>query len=460
VSAVGAGDDLDLTGVAPADRIDRLTAYLATTEAVKRAVLRCPTLEGRLRKLERWASRPKPRGFADDAPDLGAAREDDRLAALPDAVREAVERDQKSEDSRAYGRALADAALAIQWQAPPQPPIDLRRARQLLDESHAHLEEVKEAIADVLGMLEWRRKRGLPPGSGDMTALALIGPPGVGKTSVAISIAAATGRQLETFALSGMDDVFLSGVDSSYMHARPGEFMRRLMHGEHPSRWVAVLDEIDKIDVRPPHSPLATLLAILDPSQSRSLQIDHCYEALRVDLTGVLWICTGNDASAIPAPLLDRMRVLHIPAYTREEQVAIGRDYLLPRLLKDNDIDDEVLQLPEETVAALVTGYPPSEGMRPLEQRLTTVVRRALRHHLDMNRPIRVTPDLARSWLPSGEPERRIGFQVQPAGVTPRAGQARVVGRAPAVSPRRRLRRSSPRAPETSPPVSTGGGQP
>jgi ATP-dependent Lon protease len=290
--------------------------------------------------------------------------------------------------------------------------------------------------------------------------VALIGAPGTGKTSITGAIAAATGRQLQTFALGGMDDVFLTGIDRSYMHARPGEFMRRLIHSEHPSRWVAVLDEIDKIDPRPPHSPLATLLAVLDGSLNRALQVDRCYESLRVDLGGVLWVATGNRSEDIPAPLRDRLRVIHMAGYTGEQQIAIGRDYLLPRLLKAHEVGEEV-QVPEETVEILVTGYPPSEGMRPLEQRLSAVVRRALRHHLVTNRPILVTPDLARSWLPSGEPERRIGFQVATVSTAAATGPARPGLRpTPAISPRRRLRRSSRRASEPSPLTSQGGPQP
>jgi hypothetical protein len=451
----GSAQDLDLTGMGPAERIDRLSVHLGISMAVKRAVLRSPTLEGRLRLLEHAARRRKapsrkPAFFRDavDPPDDEATR----IKALPPEIRAVVEQELHQDDSRStsHARAAIDTILAIRWHAPPPRPISLRRVRRHMDSTHAGLEELKEGVLDWAAAQEWGRRHGFPAGFDGATALGLVGPAGTGKTTVAASIAAATGRHLETIALGGADDVYLVGTAQEYLHSGIGAVARLLASGRHPSELVIHLDEIDKVDLRSERSPVPVLLSLLDPSQNHAWQ-DHHLHGVRLDLSAAFFIATANTLATIPAPLQDRMRLLRINAYTREEQIAIGCQYLRPRLLQRFGVGDEVLRVPDLTVESLVAGYPPSEGMRPLEQRLTAVVRRALRQHMVTRRPILVTPELARSWLPAGEAERRIGFQVPPAGVTSRTGPAPVMRRAPAVSPRRRLRRSSSRMPGTDP---------
>jgi hypothetical protein len=233
---------------------------------------------------------------------------------------------------------------------------------------------------------------------------------------------------------------------------------RLLASGRHPSELVIHLDEIDKVDLRSERSPVPTLLSLLDPSQNHAWQDHHLHVPL--NLSAAYFTAAANTLSPIPAPLLDRMRVLRINAYTREEQIAIGCQYLRPRLLQRFGVGDEVLRVPDLTVESLVTGYPPSEGMRPLEQRLTAVVRRALRHHMVTRRPILVTPGLAREWLPAGEAERRIGFQIPHPRPSQRADAAGMTRRVPTASPRRRLRRPMPRLPEADPALWVPGERP
>jgi ATP-dependent Lon protease len=250
----------------------------------------------------------------------------------------------------------------------------------------------------------------------DGTSLCLVGPPGTAKTSIAAAIAGAAKRKLERFPLGGADDVYLVGADRAYTGARPGEIVRRLhASGRHPSELIVLLDEIDKLSRNAARDPLPVLLALLDPSQNREFQ-DQFLDSVRIDLSGTLFIATANDEAAIPGPLKDRMRVLRLPGYTREEQVAIGSDYILPRLLERLAISDQV-RVAADVVESLVCDFPLSEGLRQLEHRISSVVFRGLRCHVETDRNMWVDADLARSWVRSEETKQPIGFRVTPAGV-------------------------------------------
>ena len=167
-----------------------------------------------------------------------------------------------------------------------------------------------------------------------------------------------------------------------------------------------LFDELDKMARNPTRDPLPVLLALFDPNQQGF--VDQ-FLPVPIAIPGLL-MATANDEGAIPAPLLDRMELIRLPAYTREEQVAIGRDHLLPRLLTGKKVTHQVMQLDPEVIESLIFDFPPSEGMRALEHRLDTVLKRGRRHHIETGRPIRVTVALARAWV--GEPvaERHIGF--------------------------------------------------
>ena len=369
------------------------------------------------------AAQGNTRQAAPDGPDPGFLTEPDEgddeslIAQLPPDVRRAILRDRKLEETTGFGRSGAAISylLGMRWKAPPRPSVDLGEARRLLDASHAGLEDVKESVLDWLATQEWIRRQGLPSGTAGSISLCLVGPPGTGKTSIAAAIAGAAKRELERIPMGGADDIYLVGADRAYTGARPGSILRRLHASRrHPSEIVVLLDEIDKLSRNAARDPLPVLLALLDPSQNREFQ-DQFLDSVRIDLSGTLFLATANDEAAIPGPLKDRMRMLRLPGYTREEQAAIGSEYILPRMLERRAISDQV-HVAAEVVESLVYDFPASEGLRQLEHRLDTVVSRGLRCHMETDRSIWVDADLARSWVRSGDTKQPIGFRATPAG--------------------------------------------
>jgi len=298
--------------------------------------------------------------------------------------------------------------LDMRWEAPPPSPIDLAGARSLLDASHSALGAVKEAVLDQLGLLAWHQYRGHTASAALGYGLCLVGPPGVGKTTIAESIASAAGRRLERIPVGGLDDVYLLGADRSYSRARPGEIVRRLRSARaHPSEVVFLLDEIDKVPPGAEHPALPVLLALFDPAQNREWR-DHFLDEVPIDLSGALFLATANDEQAIPAPLKDRLRFIHLPAYTAAQQLAIGHSHLLPKLMRDLGIEGEVTVDPS-ALHSLVHDHPPAEGCRQLEQRLEVVISRAVRLYLQCGETVSVDRALARLWV-HPEEQKGVGF--------------------------------------------------
>ncbi|MGC1909941.1 MAG: AAA family ATPase [Candidatus Dormiibacterota bacterium] len=414
--SISAAHAFELRRLSPDLATDRLAAQLSPDHHARAALLAAADWPDRLDMVAKLVGRRHRRSpRASRTPDLD---QQVKKAKLPAAIRQAAERALHNQLGKegAGNRDLVRLVLDMRWEAPSACPIDLARAGSLLDASHSDLGAVKEAVLDYLGLLAWRQQRGEERGTTLGYGLCLVGPPGVGKTSIAEAIARAAGRRLERIPVGGLDDVYLLGADRSYSRARPGEIVRRLRSSRaHPTEVVFLLDEIDKVPPGSGHPALPVLLALLDPSQNREWR-DHFLEEVPIDLSGALFIATANDEDAIPAPLKDRLRIIRLPAYTAAQQLAIGRSHLLPKLLRDLGIESEVA-VDASALASLVHDHPPTDGCRQLEQRLQVVLSRALRTHLEFGVAVTVDEVLARAWIP---PERRLslGFRsTQPRGV-------------------------------------------
>lgn len=395
----------DLRFLSPSDQVDRLATLLAVRHANKLALLRAGTLEQRLQLLESHVS------DLDTAPRRSPTKtEPADPPVLPDEVSRAIERE-KADGSGWHDRSqmIIGFLTDLHWTAPPSRPIDLVTARQVLDASHAGLDDVKEAVVDYLAVHEWRRRKNLP-NSGDSMSLCLVGPPGTGKTSIAVAIAEASNRKLERIPLGDVDDVFLAGSDRAYSGSRPGEVLRRLRSAErHPSEMVFLLDEIDKISQHATRSPLSVLLALLDPSQN-TRWMDQCLGSVPIDLSSALFIATANDEKAIAAPLRDRMRIIRVRPYSRAEQLTIARDYILPKLLTRLGVESQ-LHITPDALARIVHDSPATGGMRQVEQRLITVIARGIRRHLSTRRIVNVDTPMTMMWLPRRTADASIGFR-------------------------------------------------
>lgn len=366
---------------------------------------RLPILERLLRpeRTPRRASRRK----AQPTDGLDARLES---ASLPSDVRAVAERDlTQSHGSHGAGnRDAVETILDLVWAAPTPPVIEVEAARRILDASHAGLEHAKQAVLDYLVVLEWQRRHGKTGAPGP--ALCLVGPPGTGKTTLAQGVADAMGRRLERLGLGGVDDVFLIGAERTYNRSRPGEIVRRLRAAKvHPSQLVFLLDEIDKVSLDPYRSPVPVLLGLLDPSQNTAVQ-DHFLDGVRIDLSGALFLATANERTAIPAPLRDRLRFIEVPGYSQAEQLEIARTRLLPKLVRNLGITDEV-EIEPAGLESLVFEHPHSAGCRQLEQRLQLVISRALGLHLAHGGPVVVDRARARQWVPP-EASAGIGFRM------------------------------------------------
>ncbi|MCO6475300.1 MAG: endopeptidase La [Phaeodactylibacter sp.] len=266
--------------------------------------------------------------------------------------------------TRNYLETIAD----LPWGVYSEDNNDIKKARAVLDRDHYGLEEVKERILEFLSTII---KRGTVSGS----IICLVGPPGVGKTSVGRSVANALGREFFRFSLGGMrDEAEIKGHRRTYIGALPGKLIQALKRLG-TSNPVIMLDEIDKIGASFRGDPASALLEVLDPEQNSTF-LDH-YLDIHYDLSKVLFITTANQLDTIPGPLLDRMEVIRLAGYIMDEKVQIAKQYLLPKQLKEHGFGEDEIQISDEALKEIIENYAREAGVRNLEKHIRKIIRKA-----------------------------------------------------------------------------------
>ena len=263
-------------------------------------------------------------------------------------------------------RTYIDWILDVPWHHQTTDKMDIAQVRQVLDEDHSGLDKVKKRIVEYLAVRKLKPDKRGP-------ILCLIGPPGVGKTSLGRSIARALGRKFVRNSLGGVhDEAAIRGHRRTYVGALPGQVIQGMKKAGTINP-VFMLDEIDKIGHDFRGDPAAALLEVLDPEQNDTFS-DH-YLEIPYDLSRVMFVATANVADTIPAPLRDRMEILEIPGYTRREKLDIARDHLIPKQLEEHGLSKEVLNIQDPAVEAVIDFYTREAGVRNLERQIASVIR-------------------------------------------------------------------------------------
>ncbi|WP_198674937.1 endopeptidase La [Rhodoferax ferrireducens] len=319
---------------------------------------------------------------------IEAARMPEEVAKQADKELKRLER--MSDGSAEYSmvRTYLDWLVELPWKTPEPDAIDVAQARRVLDADHFGLDQVKKRILEFLAV------RKLKPG-GHGPILCLVGPPGVGKTSLGQSIARALGRKFVRVSLGGVhDEAEIRGHRRTYIGALPGNIIQALKKAG-TRGCVMMLDEIDKVGAGIHGDPSAALLEVLDPEQNNTFRDN--YLAVPYDLSQVLFIATANVLDPIPGPLRDRMEVLHLAGYTQEEKREIARRYLVARQLEDSGLKPDQLEITDGAIASIIRDYTREAGVRNLERQIGAVCRRAaVRIAEGEATTVRVdTPDLA-----------------------------------------------------------------
>jgi ATP-dependent Lon protease len=304
-------------------------------------------------------------------------------ADLPERVREAalrevnkLERSSDQNPEAGWIRTWLDTVLELPWNVRTTDNTDVVAARGVLDADHEGLDDVKERIVEYLAVRARRAERGLQVvgGRGSGAVLALVGPPGVGKTSLGESVARALGRNFVRVALGGVrDEAEIRGHRRTYVGALPGRLVRAIREAGSMNP-VVLLDEVDKIGADFRGDPASALLEVLDPAQNHTFR-DH-YLELELDLSDVLFLATANVADTIPAPLLDRMEVVPLDGYTEDEKVAIARKHLLPRQLQRAALEPTDVVIDDDALRLIAGEYTREAGVRQLERSLARVLRK------------------------------------------------------------------------------------
>ena len=329
-------------------------------------------------------------------------------AGMPEAVRKEVEREldrfeRTSEQNPEAGwiRNYLDWMLDMPWNQRTEDRFDVVEARRILDQDHTGLDDVKDRIIEFLAVRKRRDARGMGAvgGRGSGAIITLVGPPGVGKTSLGESVARALGRKFARISLGGIrDEADIRGFRRTYVGALPGRIALALKEAGTRNP-VIMLDEVDKVGQDWRGDPSSALLEVLDPAQNHSFR-DH-YLDVELDLSEVLFIPTANVVDTIPAPLLDRMEIVRLDGYTEEEKLSIARDHLLGRQLERNGLTPEEVSVSEAAIRRVITEHTLEAGVRNLERALGRLLRKAATkiEAGEVTPPVHVDGDDVRTYL-------------------------------------------------------------
>lgn len=325
-------------------------------------------------------------------------KEIDRLAKMPPLAAEAV-----------VVRNYIDWILSLPWNTTTEDRLDVKVAETILNEDHYGLDKVKERILEYLAVCQLTKELKGP-------ILCLIGPPGVGKTSLAKSVARALNRKFVRFSLGGVrDEAEIRGHRRTYVGALPGKIIQ-IMKQAGSRNPIILLDEIDKMSADFRGDPASALLEVLDPEQNFMFG-DH-YLEVPFDLSKVLFITTANTYQGIPRPLLDRMEVINISGYTEEEKVEIAKRHLLPKQCKDHGLEKQDLIMTEQILRQVINGYTRESGVRSLERQLATLCRKtALEIVKTSKKPVRLSKTMLQKFLGIPKYRHNIAEESDQTGV-------------------------------------------
>ncbi|MGZ4804187.1 MAG: AAA family ATPase, partial [Acidimicrobiia bacterium] len=384
-----------LEAVDPEDRVERALEWardaLAEHEVTEK--IRQEVGEGMEKQQREFLLRQQLQAIrkelgegGEDGNAIEELREKAAALELPEAVSLAVTKEidkleRTSEQSPEHGwiRTWLDTILELPWGVRSDERLDVAEAREILDADHTGLDDVKDRIVEYLAVRKLRADRGLDDAHesarrGSGLILALVGPPGVGKTSLGESVARATGREFVRVALGGVrDEAEIRGHRRTYVGALPGRIARAFKEAGTMNP-VILLDEVDKLGADWRGDPSSALLEVLDPAQNHTFR-DH-YLDVDLDLSGVLFLATANVMETIPGPLLDRLEIVRLDGYTEDEKVVIARDHLLARQRERNGLGEDEVSVDDDALRTVVADYTREAGVRNLERELGKLLRK------------------------------------------------------------------------------------